>query len=251
MGRAIRLRADFNGTTLRELSKRSRDGAQARRLIALAEIYDGGRRSDVARRAGVGLQIIRDWVVRFNAEGSDGLINRKGSGPPSRLNDAQRAALKRAVEDGPKPYLHGVVRWRLVDLAQWVWEEFSVSASRQTLGRELRAMGFRRLSARPQHYAQDPEAMEAFKKTSPTSSLRSAQSRVGRRSRFGSRTRRESGRRTRSPAGGRNEEPDLARPTTSAPNGPTSSARSVRPRAKAQGSSCLGPTLTRWKSTSG
>jgi len=181
MGAAVQLRDDFDGPSLRTLAKRCRDGAQTRRLIALAQIYDGARRNEAARLAGVGLQIIRDWVVRFNAEGPDGLMNRKGSGPPSRLGDAQRAALKKAVEDGPKPYVDGVVRWRLVDLAQWVWEEFGVSISRQTLGRELRAMGFRRLSARPQHYAQDPDAMEAFKKTSPTWSRPSASRTAGHR----------------------------------------------------------------------
>ena len=174
MGAAVGLRTDYDGGRLRALAKRSRNGAQARRLLALAEIYDGRRRSDAARLAGVGLQIIRDWVLRFNAEGPDGLINRKGSGPPSRLTDEQRAMLRQAVEEGPKPYLDGVVRWRLVDLVQWAREEFGVSISRQTMGRELRAMGFRRLSARPRHYAQNPEAIEAFKKTSPIWSRPSA-----------------------------------------------------------------------------
>lgn len=181
MGAAVRLRDDFDGPTLRALAKRCRNGAQARRLLALAEIYDGARRSDAARLAGVGLQIIRDWVIRFNAEGPDGLIDRKGSGPPSRLNDAQRASLRQAVEDGPKPYLDGVVRWRLIDLVGWVWDEFAISIRRQTLGRELRAMGFRKLSARPQHYAQDPDAIETFKKTSPTWSMTSASKTAGRR----------------------------------------------------------------------
>ena len=181
MGAAVRLRSDFDGPSLRTLAKRCRDGPQARRLLALAEIYDGARRTDAARLAGVGLQIIRDWVIRFNAEGPDGLIDRKGSGPPSRLNDAQRALLRKAVEDGPKPYLDSVVRWRLVDLVQWVWDEFGVTVSRQTLGRELRAMGFRKLSARPQHYAQDPDAVAAFKKTSPTWSVTSASETAGRR----------------------------------------------------------------------
>ena len=174
MGAAVRLRTDYDGARLRDLAKRSRNSGQARRLLALAEIYDGRRRSDAARLAGVGLQIIRDWVLRFNAEGPDGLINRKGSGPPSRLTDDQRAKLRTAVEDGPKPYLDGVVRWRLVDLVQWAREEFGISISRQTMGRELRAMGFRRLSARPQHYARNPEAIEAFKKTSPIWSRPSA-----------------------------------------------------------------------------
>ncbi len=181
MGAAIRLRSDFDGPSLRSLAKRCRNGAQARRLLALAEIYDGARRSDAARLAGVGLQIVRDWVIRFNAEGPNGLIDRKGSGPPSRLNDAQREALRQAVEDGPKPYLDGVVRWRLVDLVEWVWDEFGISVSRQTLGRELRAMGFRKLSARPQHYAQDSDAIDAFKKTSPTWSATSVCGVAGRR----------------------------------------------------------------------
>ena len=68
----------------------------------------------------------------------------------------------------------GVVRWRLVDLAQWAHEELGVSVSRQTLGRELRALGFRKLTARPRHHEQDADALEGFKKTSPPSSPTSA-----------------------------------------------------------------------------
>jgi len=90
-------------------------------------------------------------------------------GKTPRLTDAQRAALAQAVEAGPQPYLDGFVRWRLVDLVQWLREEFGVSLSRQTVSRELRAMGFTKLSARRPHYAQDPEVIEAFKKISPTS----------------------------------------------------------------------------------
>ena len=80
------------------------------------------------------------------------------------LNDAQRRILAEIVESGPIPASHGVVRWRLIDLAQWVWDEFSVSISKQTLSRELRAMGYRKLSARPRHHAQDADAIPTFKK---------------------------------------------------------------------------------------
>ena len=59
-----------------------------------------------------------------------------------------------------------VVRWRLVDLVQWIRDEFAVSISTQTLSRELRAMGYRKLTARPRHHAQDADAIPAFKKTS-------------------------------------------------------------------------------------
>jgi hypothetical protein len=71
------------------------------------------------------------------------------------------------VERGPIPAIHGMVRWRLVDLAQWVWEEFRISISTQTLSRELQALGYRKLSARPRHHAQDPESLETFKNVWP------------------------------------------------------------------------------------
>ncbi len=166
MGAAIELRADFDGDALRRLAKRSRDGGQSRRLLALAEIYEGRRRSEAARLAGVGLQIVRDWVLRFNAEGPDGLIDRKAPGPSRKLTDAQRAALAGIVEAGPIPAIHGVVRWRRRDLAQWLWDEFGVSLDETTVGRELRRMGFAKLSARPRHHAQNEYAVEEFKKTS-------------------------------------------------------------------------------------
>lgn len=167
MGSAISLRSDFDGDGLRLLARRSQDANQARRLLALASIYDGGSRGDAARLGSVTVQIVRDWVIRFNERGPDGLINGKAPGKPSLLNNEQRAALAQAIERGPTPYLDGVVRWRLCDLAQWIWEEFRISVSEETLGREVRAMGYRKLSARPKHHAQDPEAIEAFKKTSP------------------------------------------------------------------------------------
>jgi transposase len=145
-------------------ARRTRDANQARRLLALASIYDGGSRSDAACIGGVGLQIVRDWVVRFNAEGTAGLVDRKAPGPSSRLSDAQRQALAAAVERGPVPAADGVVRWRLVDLVHWVWDEFQVSVSPQTLSRELRALGYRKLSARPRHHMQEAGAIELFKK---------------------------------------------------------------------------------------
>ncbi len=82
-------------------------------MLALAEIYDGGSRSAAARIGGVGLQIVRDWVIRFNARGPDGLLDGKAPGPRSRLNDTQRQALVDVVESGPIPAIHGAVRWRL------------------------------------------------------------------------------------------------------------------------------------------
>jgi transposase len=173
MAAPIALRGDFDGPGLRRLAKQSQDAAQARRLLALAEIYDGGSRTDAARIGGVTLQIVRDWVLRFNQQGPDGLINRKAPGNRPKLNEEQRQALARIVESGPIPAIHGVVRWRRKDLARWLFEEFQLSVDETTVGRALRALGFAKLSARPRHYAQNEFEREAFKKACPPRRKRS------------------------------------------------------------------------------
>ena len=97
-------------------------------------------------------------MLRFNARGPDGLLDGKSTGQPSKLNDTQRQAIARMIESGPIPAVHGVLRWRLIDLAQWIFEEFRITIAKQTLSREL---------ARPRHHAQAEGAIEDFKKTSP------------------------------------------------------------------------------------
>ena len=164
MAGAIGLRGDYDAGALRAAAKRTKDGPQARRLLALAAIYDGATRTEAAKIGGVGLQVIRDWVLKFNAHGRDGLIDRKAPGQPPRLNDEHRAALAAILESGPIPAIHGVVRWRIVDLCQWIFEEFRVVVAQQTLSRVLRQMGYRKLSARPRHHAQAEGAIEDFKK---------------------------------------------------------------------------------------
>ena len=169
----VALRGDFDAAGLRRLARVSKDANQARRLLALATIYARGTRSAAAEVGGVGLQIVRDWVMRFNADGPAGLLDRKAPGQPALLNLAHRRALATMIETGPIPAVHGVVRWRLVDLAQWIWEEFQITLSETTLGRVLRQMGYRKLSARPRHHAQNPDAAVAFKKRSPPAWRRS------------------------------------------------------------------------------
>ena len=167
MASAVVLREDFTAARMRALARSSRDANQVRRLLALAAMYEGGTRGAAAALGGVGLQTVRDWVLRFNAKGPDRLIDVLPPGGVPLLSDDQRQALAQIVESGPIPASHGVVRWRLIDLAQWVWDEFAISVSKQTLSRELRAMGYRKLTARPRHHAQADDAIPTFKKASP------------------------------------------------------------------------------------
>jgi hypothetical protein len=91
-------------------------------------------------------------------------VDRKARGNKPLLNPVPRTALAAVVRAGPNPAIDGVVRWRFAGLAQWVWEKFRISISRQTLGSELRKLGFRKLSARPRHHEQAEGAIEDFRK---------------------------------------------------------------------------------------
>ncbi len=113
-------------------------------------------------------QALRDRVHRFNGSGPEGLIDRKAPGQAPKLRAEQEAQLAEVVEQGPIPSVHGVVRWRLKDLVGWVWEEFRVTLSEQSMSRILRHMAFRSMTVRPKAYGQDDAALAAFTKASPS-----------------------------------------------------------------------------------
>jgi transposase len=168
MGQAIAVRTDFTAGELRRLAQRVKDAAQARRLLAIAAVLDGASREEAAKIGGMDRQTLRDWVIRFNERGADGLINIPSPGVPPKLNAMHAAFLARIVEEGPIPAIHGVVRWRACDLMMRLYEEFRLSVSDDTIYRALKKLGFSHMSARPKAYKQNTEAMEAFKKTSPS-----------------------------------------------------------------------------------
>jgi Winged helix-turn helix len=101
MGRAISVRTDFTSGKLRQLAKRAKDAAQARRLLVIAAVLDGAPREAAAKTGGTARQALRDWVIRFKEQGPDGVINTPSSGAPGKLNDEPKAILARIVEEGP------------------------------------------------------------------------------------------------------------------------------------------------------
>src|SRR5262245_27426258 len=168
MGQAIPVRTDYTAGEVRRLAQRAKDAAQARRLLAIAAVLDGASREEAAKIGGMDRQTLRDWVIRFNEQGADGLINIPSAGVPPKLKAMHEAFLARLVEEGPIPAIHGVVRWRACDLIMRLYDEFGLSVSDDTIYRALKKLGFSHMSARPKAYKQSAEAMEAFKKTSPS-----------------------------------------------------------------------------------
>lgn len=161
-------RTDLSATDLRAAARRTDDSDQARRLLALALVMEGSTRTVAARSAGMDRQTLRDWVIRYNAEGTEGLRDRPRSGRPGQLSEEQLAELTRLVEAGPDIDVHGVVRWRCVDLQAQIKQRFEVEISERHVGRLLKRLKFTRLSVRPRHPEADEAAQEAFKKTLPS-----------------------------------------------------------------------------------
>ena len=162
-------RRDLSAKELRAEARRTNDSDQARRLLAIALVLEGSPRTEAARVTGMDRQTLRDWVLRYNAEGVEGLRDRPRSGRPARLTTDELAELERLVEEGPNVAVHGVVRWRCADLRAEIKQRFGVEVSERHVGRLLRRLAFTRLSVRPRHPAADEAAQEAFKKTSPPS----------------------------------------------------------------------------------
>ena len=164
IGRVVAVRT--NGW-LRRLAKRAKDGAQARRLLAIAAVFDGASRTEAARIGGMDRQTLRDWVIRFNDQGADGLVNIPSPGVPAKFGATHWEFLARIVEEGPIPALHGVVRWRACDLIMRLHEEFGVSVWDDTY-RALKDLGFSHVGARPKALQARPRAVWwSSKKTSP------------------------------------------------------------------------------------
>ncbi len=167
MDEAVKLWTDYSAAELRQLASSSRHANQSRRLLSLAAVLDGMNRTQAARIGGMDRQTLRDWVHRFNQHGPDGLKDNWANGSVPRLSPEQQAELADLVETGPDRAVHGVVRWRRVDLQRLIVERFGVDCHERTIGKLLKALGFSHVSARPRHPGQDARTLEAFKKTSP------------------------------------------------------------------------------------
>ena len=160
-------RTDLDAEGLRRAAARSDDAPAARRMLALALVLEGRSRAEAAQSCGMDRQTLRDWVHRYNEQGLVGLCDRKPPGQAPRLDGAQKAEIAALVEQGPDPAIDGLVRWRCIDLQAIIKTRFGVSLAERSVGKLLRALGFRKLSARPAHPQGDAQARETFKKTSP------------------------------------------------------------------------------------
>ena len=162
---ALEIRRDRTPVMLRRLAKAEEDVRVARRLLAIANALDGMDRKAAAEAAGMDRQTLRDWVIRYNEHGIDGLLDRWGSGRPPRLGPDEQAELYAIVLAGPDPEKDGICAFTREDLVRICEQRFGKTMHRATMGRLLRQIGLSRQKARPSHPKKDPASQEAFKKS--------------------------------------------------------------------------------------
>ena len=161
---ALAIRQDLPAAELRRLARREPDRRAAMRLLAIAHALEGFSRAEAARLAGMERQALRDAVIRYNADGPEGLHDRPRSGRPEGLPDGQQAALKAWVLRGPKPERDGVSAWRLVDICAHAERTYGVRYSEWGMSRLLKRLGLSRQKTRPRHPQGDAAERAAFKK---------------------------------------------------------------------------------------
>ena len=170
MGLALKIRDDLTSLELRRWARREARGRSAARAYAIANAFEGMARAAAARLVGMDRQALRDAVVRYNAEGVEGLRDRPRGHPRRRLTADEEAALAAVIIAGPDPERDGVCAWTRADLCRWLEGRFAKTYHPSSMTRVLRRMGFSRQKARPAHRQRDAEAQERFKKGGFTTS---------------------------------------------------------------------------------
>jgi len=162
---ALTIRRDRTPVVLRKLAKAETDTRVARRLLAIANALSGMSRKGAAEAAGMDRQTLRDWVIRYNAHGPDGLYDCWSDGRPPRLAPEEQAELMRIVLAGPDPEADGISAYTREDLVRICDARFGKTFHPSSIGRLLKRLGFSRQKARPSHPKKDPAEAEAFKKS--------------------------------------------------------------------------------------
>jgi transposase len=160
----LSVRTDISAAELRRRARREAKGRPAARMYAIANVLAGMSRAKAAELAGMDRQALRDAVVRFNAEGIDGLYDRPKPGRPPHLTAEQQAELKALILEGPDPETDGLSAYTLEDICEIASRRWEVRYHPASMSRVVRGLGLSRQKPRPVHPETDQDAQEAFQK---------------------------------------------------------------------------------------
>jgi putative transposase len=165
MGVALEIRTDLaSPARLRAWARRERNPWTVTRMLAIASALEGASRAEAARLAGMERQALRDAVLRYNAEGPEGLRDRPKPGRPPALTEAEKAVLLNTIFCGPDLARDGCVDWTLPALCRWIEGRFGKRLHPASLSRIVRRLELSRQKTRPLHPLADERAKGVFAK---------------------------------------------------------------------------------------
>ena len=162
----LEIRRDLSAAELRQHAKREKNPRVARRMLAIANALDGVSRALSARLAGMDRQALRDWVIRYNEAGLDGLHDRWGPGRPPAVPDGELAAVKAQILSAAAEAGVGQPAYRIVDVSRLIEERTGVRLSISRTHRIMQGLNLSYQKTRPVHPKADPRAQRTFKKSS-------------------------------------------------------------------------------------
>lgn len=164
MGAALPIADHHDASTLRALARCEKNGRVASRMMAIANALDGTTRLAAARSAGMDRQTLRDWVIRYNADGIDGLCDQPKGHNPEKLTDSEQAVLLAKVFQTPDPTLDGTCAWTLADLCDFAEGRFGKRLSTSGMWGVLQRLGLSHQKARSVHPKSNAKAQADFQK---------------------------------------------------------------------------------------
>ena len=145
----------------REHNARQRDRFRMA-LLALR----GREKLDIARTLGVAKSTVERWVYAYRDGGIDMLYRRKSPGATPKLTPAQCETFRARMLAGPRGD-DGVCTLRGKDAVRILNAEFGVDYTLNGVYDLLHRLGLSCQTPRPRHEKNDPEAMEAFRRSAP------------------------------------------------------------------------------------
>lgn len=130
-----------------ELRRRATARTLPARVVERAKLiwllHAGERVPAVAKRLGLGADVVRVWLKRFNAEGLDGLRDRPRAGRPATYTPEQAGTVIESALTSPETLGLPFASWTLDRLAAYLWEQRAIPIKRSRLSEILVAEGLR------------------------------------------------------------------------------------------------------------
>lgn len=135
------------------------------RLYAVYQVAKGQPSRKLEELYNTSFKQITNWVHRFEAEGLDGLRDKKGRGRKERLSVKQKQQISKVLkEDSPQRYGFNTGTWTGPLLIDWIKKEFKIDYKKAQIYNIIKSLGFSYQKGKGIFPESDKEQQEDFKR---------------------------------------------------------------------------------------